>query len=150
MPRTNRLTTLLRSPLLPARRVSIGPLSARCFSKSLRQLDQNDKKNTSPGLNEKHQGTFARTDREVQFEYPAEHDIPSSRLVQGRGQHYKRTLASFSLEGRVGVITGGARGLGLVMAQALVISGANVALVDLNRKSYHMILAHCFPSSSRD
>jgi NAD(P)-dependent dehydrogenase (short-subunit alcohol dehydrogenase family) len=41
-------------------------------------------------------------------------------------------LASFSLEGRVAVITGGARGLGLVMTQALVISGADVAIVDLN------------------
>jgi len=40
---------------------------------------------------------------------------------------------SFSLEGRVGVVTGGARGLGLVMSQALVISGANIATVDLNR-----------------
>jgi len=53
--------------------------------------------------------------------------------VQGRGAN-KRTLASFSLEGRVGVVTGGARGLGLVMSQALVVSGASVAIVDLNRE----------------
>ena len=46
--------------------------------------------------------------------------------------HSKRTLASFSLEDRVGVVTGGARGLGLVMGQALVVSGADVAIVDLN------------------
>lgn len=46
--------------------------------------------------------------------------------------HFKRTLATFSLEGRVGIVTGGARGLGLVMSQAMVISGADVAIVDLN------------------
>ena len=31
-------------------------------------------------------------------------------------------------------MTGGARGLGLVMSQACVISGADVAIVDLNSK----------------
>jgi D-arabinitol 2-dehydrogenase len=82
---------------------------------------------------ETHEGSFARTDSSVQVEYPEEGDLPSSAPVQGRGGlHFKRTLASFSLEGRVGVVTGGARGLGLVMSQAMVISGADVAIVDLN------------------
>ena len=76
---------------------------------------------------------MARTDKEVQIEHPPEDELPSSQTYRGRGGiHNKRTLATFSLEGRVGVVTGGARGLGLVMAQALVISGADVALVDLN------------------
>jgi D-arabinitol 2-dehydrogenase len=78
-------------------------------------------------------GSFARTDDSIQVEYPKEGQLPPSVPVQGRGgQHFKRTLASFSLEGKVGVITGGARGLGLVMTQAMVISGADVAIVDLN------------------
>jgi NAD(P)-dependent dehydrogenase (short-subunit alcohol dehydrogenase family) len=47
----------------------------------------------------------------------------------------KRTLPSFSLEGRVAVVTGGARGLGLVMGQALIQSGADLAIVDLNSQS---------------
>lgn len=82
-----------------------------------------------------HEGSFARTDPSVEVEYPEEGDLPSSVPVQGRGGlHFKRTLASFSLEGRVGVVTGGARGLGLVMSQAMVISGADVAIVDLNSK----------------
>lgn len=82
-----------------------------------------------------HEGSFARTDKDVRVEYPEEHELPSSAPVQGRGGlHFKRTLASFSLEGRVGVVTGGARGLGLVMSQALVVSGADVAIVDLNSK----------------
>lgn len=82
---------------------------------------------------EEHEGSFARTDPKVEVEYPDEVDLPSSAPVQGRGgMHFRRTLPSFSLEGRVGVVTGGARGLGLVMSQAMVISGADVAIVDLN------------------
>lgn len=46
----------------------------------------------------------------------------------------KRTLPTFSLEGKVAVVTGGARGLGLVMGQALVTSGADLAIVDINRE----------------
>ena len=86
-------------------------------------------------------GSFARTDDSIQVEYPEEGQLPSSVPVQGRGgQHFKRTLASFSLEGKVGVITGGARGLGLVMTQAMVISGADVAIVDLNSTYRHSTL----------
>ena len=47
----------------------------------------------------------------------------------------KRTLPSFSLEGKVAVVTGGVRGLGLVMGQALIQSGADLAIVDLNSQS---------------
>lgn len=80
-------------------------------------------------------GSFARTDESITVEYPAEGELPSSTPVQGRGGlHMKRTLASFSLEGKVGVVTGGARGLGLVMGQGMVISGANLAIVDMNSK----------------
>lgn len=95
---------------------------------------------TTPPLAEEekiegHEASFARTDPSVQVEY-IEKDLPSSTPVQGRGgMHFRRTLASFSLEGRVGIVTGGARGLGLVMSQAMVISGADVAIVDLNSKS---------------
>ncbi|GIZ45216.1 hypothetical protein CKM354_000839500 [Cercospora kikuchii] len=82
-----------------------------------------------------HEGEFSRTDNTIRVEYPEEDNLPSSQPVQGRGGfHFKRTLESFSLEGRTGVVTGGARGLGLVMSQALVISGANIAIVDLNKE----------------
>lgn len=82
-----------------------------------------------------HAGSFSRTDNTVSIEYPGEDLEPASVPVQGRGgMHFKRTLASFSLEGRVGIVTGGARGLGLVMSQALVISGCDVAIVDLNSR----------------
>lgn len=84
----------------------------------------------------KHEGEFSRTDNTIRVEYPEEENLPSSTPVQGRGGfHFKRTLETFSLEGRTGIVTGGARGLGLVMSQALVISGANIAIVDLNSES---------------
>lgn len=101
------------------------------------KLYKEDKNSAPPasGGEREHEGTFARTDREVRVEYPEEADLPRSKPVQGRGgMHFKRTLASFSLDGRVGIVTGGARGLGLVMSQAMVVSGADVALVDLNSK----------------
>jgi len=87
-----------------------------------------------PGESGDHEGQYARTQDNIRVEYPEEEDLPRSQPVQGRGGvHDKRTLASFSLEGRVAVVTGGARGLGFVMAQALVTSGADVAIVDMNR-----------------
>lgn len=80
-----------------------------------------------------HEGSSSRTDNQISFEYPPDEDFPVESPVQGRGgTHLKRTLPTFSLEGRVGVVTGGARGLGLVMGQALVASGADLAIVDLN------------------
>lgn len=83
----------------------------------------------------KHEGQFSRTDKTIQIPHPEEENLPSSRPVQGRGGfHFKRTLPTFSLEGRVGVVTGGARGLGLVMSQALHTSGSDVAIVDLNKE----------------
>ena len=85
------------------------------------------------GAGGKHEGSASRTDNQISFGYPEEQEFPRSQVVQGRGGfHLKRTLPSFSLEGNVAVVTGGARGLGLVMGQALMQSGADLAIVDLN------------------
>lgn len=82
-----------------------------------------------------HDGKYARTDENVKIEYPDETGVPPTPIVRGRGGiHFKRTLPEFTLENKVSVVTGGARGLGLVMAQALVTSGSDVAIVDLNSK----------------
>lgn len=79
------------------------------------------------------EGKYARIDENVVIEYPDDENMPPSPVVQGRGgMHFKRTLAQFSLENRVTLVTGGARGLGLVMAQGIVASGSNLAIVDLN------------------
>ncbi|KAL9081344.1 MAG: hypothetical protein Q9159_007342 [Coniocarpon cinnabarinum] len=87
-----------------------------------------------PGESGEHEGRFARTDEGVRIEHPEEEHHPPSAPVSGRGGvHNMRTLASFSLQGKTGIVTGGARGLGLVMSQALIISGADVAIVDMNK-----------------
>lgn len=82
------------------------------------------------------EGKYARTDENVVIEYPDDDHMPRSPVVQGRGgMHFKRTLAQFSLENKVTVVTGGARGLGLVMSQGIVASGSHLAIVDLNSMS---------------
>lgn len=89
------------------------------------------------GASGDHEGQFARTDESVQIEYPPDSEIPTQPVAQGRGgMHFKRTLTSFSLENKVSLVTGGARGLGLVMAQGLVASGSDQAIVDLNSKHF--------------
>lgn len=47
---------------------------------------------------------------------------------------FNPTLPFFSLTGKTAVITGGARGLGLAMSKALVMSGSDLAIVDINSK----------------
>ena len=97
-----------------------------------------------------HAGAFSRTDKSVQIEHPDEESHPPSHPISGRGgMHFKRTLASFSLEKRVCVITGGARGLGLVMSQACMLSGADVAIVDLNSKFVLLLLLLLLPPLHR-
>ncbi|KAK0749438.1 hypothetical protein B0T18DRAFT_105626 [Schizothecium vesticola] len=76
----------------------------------------------------------ARTDESIAVTYPDPSAVPPSEPVVGAGgAHGLPTLATFSLQGRVGVVTGGARGLGLVMGQGMVVSGADLAIVDLNK-----------------
>jgi D-arabinitol 2-dehydrogenase len=117
--------------------------SARHFTSSPSRFNKDGEEDThhaastsgEPGESGDHEGQYARTREDIKVEYPEEKDLPPSNPVQGRGGiHAKRTLASFSMEGKTAVVTGGARGLGLVMAQALVTSGADVAIVDMNRE----------------
>lgn len=78
-------------------------------------------------------GSYSRTDPDVTVEYPEDHELPSSKPVRGHGGGFaKPTLASFSLEDKVTIVTGGARGLGLVMGQGISYSGGHLAIVDLN------------------
>ncbi|CAH0039195.1 unnamed protein product [Clonostachys solani] len=80
-------------------------------------------------------GSYSRTDDKIEVEYPKEHELPPSAPVRGiPGQYVKPTLGSFTLEGNVGIVTGGARGLGLVIGQGMVYSGSNLAIVDLNKE----------------
>lgn len=145
MLRSNLIRTVTRAVVRAPRaapRVAQTAIAARLFSsapsRSAKDPSRNDvdaaTTSGEPGESGEHEGQYARTQDNIRVEYPEEDALPPTQPVQGRGGfHFKRTLASFSLEGRVGVVTGGARGLGLVMAQALVTSGADVALVDMNR-----------------
>ncbi|KAJ5197160.1 Glucose/ribitol dehydrogenase [Penicillium cf. viridicatum] len=86
------------------------------------------------GASGEKEGQFARTDESVHIEYPPDSEMPTQPVAQGRGgMHFKRTLAQFSLEKKVSMVTGGARGLGLVMGQGLVASGSDLAIIDLNK-----------------
>lgn len=132
------------STIIPRHSTPRAPRSVRWLSSTSVRASDGSKEDpyrssstaAAPSDKEAHEGSFSRTDRGVSFEYPAEQDFPRSQIVQGRGgPHFKRTLPSFSLEDKVAVVTGGARGLGLVMGQALVASGADLALVDLNSES---------------
>jgi hypothetical protein len=115
----------------------------RPLSTTVSRLQKDDKKDpfvqattkAPKGAAGEQEGKYARTDESVVIEYPDDEHMPRSPVVQGRGgMHFKRTLAQFSLENRATIVTGGARGLGLVMAQGIVASGSNLAIVDLNRR----------------
>ena len=98
--------TMFRSTPLLLRRVRAlpRPSSAATLRPTARSIStthslQKDDGETKPGQ-------FARTDPSITVEYPAEKDTPSSKPPWRYGQ----TLKSFSLEGKVAVVTGGAGG----------------------------------------
>lgn len=100
-------------------------------------------------------GEHARTDASVTVEYPEDHELESSLPVRGghgrrADRHNLPTLGTFSLEGKTAVVTGGARGLGLVMGQGLVISGANLAIVDLNEEEANTQAKNIIESFKRE
>ncbi len=109
-------------------------LAARSFANSAKQNNPVNLPNALNGTtNLHHEGSYSRTDSTVQVEHSSKKDLPKREPVEGRGGlHYKKTYSSFSLEGKVGVVTGGARGLGLMMSQALINNGADLAIVDLD------------------
>lgn len=113
---------------------SASAAQASIAATSPKQQQQSRSISGSPNVREKpHPGQYSRTDPDVTVEYPEDDQLPSSQPVRGHGGGIgKPTLASFSLDGHTGVVTGGARGLGLVMGQGMVYSGSDLAIVDLN------------------
>ncbi|KAK4175678.1 putative D-arabinitol 2-dehydrogenase [Triangularia setosa] len=117
------------SPTSPLSSSSSSPPPLRLFATSPRFLKDDE-------ISGK-EGQYARTDHTIQVSYPGPSSSqlpPSDTLVKGIGHGGVPTLPTFSLQGKVGVVTGGARGLGLVMGQGMVISGADLAIVDLNKE----------------
>ena len=136
LPRAIRASTsnILSATLRPSITTSLRTLHT---TPTFRSQKKDNKSSTSTPLPPP--GAFARTDDSITVEYPEDSSqLPSSRPVDsgiGRaGQNVFPTLATFSLQGKVAVVTGGARGLGLVMGQGIVVSGGDLAIVDLNSK----------------
>ena len=99
----------------------------RAFASSSRYLNKDDKDGKVP---------VATTQDDVIVPYPEDssrhpRDDVGHNTTGGRvGRHTRRTLANFSLEGKVCVVTGAARGI-----RTFVESGANhIAIVDLNEE----------------
>ncbi|KAK0525376.1 hypothetical protein OC842_005520 [Tilletia horrida] len=94
---------------------------------------------TSAWASEVEKPTHASTDDHV-IPYPEDHerdptDVGHSTTGGKVGPHSKRTLASLSMDGKVCVVTGAARGLGNLIARTFVESGSStVAVLDLNAK----------------
>lgn len=133
-PSTSTLTA--RTSPLTRTFTNLTPLHDKVSPDDPKDETRHDKFTTAATVDTGHEGTASRTDDSFRYEHPDdESELPASKPVQGRGRHL-RTLASFSLEDKVGVVTGGARGLGLVMSQAMVVSGADVAIVDMNSRFF--------------
>jgi FlaA1/EpsC-like NDP-sugar epimerase len=62
----------------------------------------------------------------------AEHNRLETGKLQPSRVRQRRTLESFSLEGKVCVVTGGASGIGLEICRAILESGGQVAIIDLS------------------
>ncbi|KAI4159984.1 MAG: hypothetical protein LQ342_006112 [Letrouitia transgressa] len=105
----------IRLALCPSPRT---PTVSRCFNSSTRLLQTLQNEGTSSGA--------ATTPQEARKTVPFDQSV-ARRLTP--------TMKAFTLEKKVAVITGGARGLGWNMAQALAEAGAQaIALLDLKQE----------------
>lgn len=122
----SRITPLMRTAAHRCSVARIAPVSLK--TAAIRSIHRAEALRNKPG-------SHSRTDSDVEIPFPPEEELPSDPLRRAGGQYVKPTLQTFSLHKNVGLVTGGARGLGLVIAQGMVYSGADVALVDMNSKS---------------
>src|ERR1700761_4750406 len=112
---------------LSTRHAASGRILRQFSTAFVLRVSKHDDATTShpPKASGQQEGESARTSADIRFQHPESSALASSDPARGHGgAHPKPTLSSFSLEGKVAVVTGGARGLGLVMAQGLMISGA--------------------------
>lgn len=130
----------LIAPSVLSPRKMVGPF-VRPLSSTVPHPNKHDYTKTESGTymtKEPHSGSpsgegqYARTDESVRIPYPGDEHIPHTPVFPGHGGiHLKRSLAGFSLENKVSVVTGGAHGLGLAMSQAIIESGSDLAIVDI-------------------
>ncbi|ORY24658.1 putative d-arabinitol 2-dehydrogenase [Naematelia encephala] len=125
------LPAVRRAPLAIARRAYIKP------SKPV--LDDDPKTRAAyDELRVEVDPKFATVDESLTFEHPKtfpKEDLGHDVQGPGHGRHKKRTLASLSMDGKVCAVTGGARGLGNMMARTFVESGADaIVIIDLKQE----------------
>ncbi|CAE7154004.1 unnamed protein product [Rhizoctonia solani] len=78
---------------------------------------------------------IAATDDSIAHGWRETRDLGHATIGAGHGRHQARTLASFSMEGKVCVVTGAARGLGNLFARTFVESGCTkIVLMDLKQE----------------
>ncbi|CAE6438019.1 unnamed protein product [Rhizoctonia solani] len=78
---------------------------------------------------------IAATDDSIAHGWRETRDLGHATIGAGHGRHQARTLASFSMEGKVCIVTGAARGLGNLFARTFVESGCTkIALMDLKQE----------------
>ncbi|KZT61613.1 NAD(P)-binding protein [Calocera cornea HHB12733] len=77
----------------------------------------------------------APIDEGATFAYPKDLDIPGHETRHDQGSRKTRTLKTFSMEGKVCVVTGAARGLGNMFARTFVESGCSkLVIIDLRQE----------------
>ncbi|EAL22045.1 hypothetical protein CNBC1830 [Cryptococcus deneoformans B-3501A] len=130
-------SSLFKATANPIRRSAFATTPLRAFTRSA--LVSNNKKDD--GYEEHRveiEPKIAAVDESFTFEHPEKwvDKHPGHDMQRGDfGRHTKRTLASFSMDGKVCLVTGAARGLGNMMARTFVESGANaIVLVDLKKE----------------
>lgn len=147
------LQRTLRPLRAPVRSAVLRPTTSSFHTLLARRAPESDSNSNSDPAAAASAGAYARTDDSIKVTYPSAADLPSSTPVSGAGQtgtDTLPTLATYSLQGRVGVVTGGARGLGLVMGQGMVISGSDLAIVDLNKEEAEKQAASIVETFRRD
>ncbi|WVN85660.1 uncharacterized protein L203_100809 [Cryptococcus depauperatus CBS 7841] len=129
---------LSKSAAQPLRRSVVAATPLRAFSRSVLVAAPKKGEDGYEEYRVEIEPKVAAIDESLTFEHPKRwtdkhpgHDMQ----VGDFGRHTKRTLASFSMDGKVCLVTGAARGLGNMMARTFVESGANaIVLLDLRQE----------------
>ncbi|KAG8715729.1 hypothetical protein FRC08_010234 [Ceratobasidium sp. 394] len=110
-----------------------------------RKIDEQKEQDKKRVYGEHYQGKegieapgIAATDESISHSWDEKakrQDVGHATIGAGHGRHQARTLASFSMEGKVCVVTGAARGLGNLFARTFVESGCtSIVLMDLKQE----------------
>ncbi|KAE8540126.1 hypothetical protein D1P53_004064 [Cryptococcus gattii VGV] len=123
-------SNLFKATASPLRRSAFATTPLRAFTRSA--LVSNKKDDGYEEHRVEVEPKIAAVDESITFEHPEKwaDKHPGHDMQRGDfGRHTKRTLASFSMDGKVCLVTGAARGLGNMMARTFVESTNEAAAV---------------------